>query len=116
MRILQVNDNQEETMEQINILNLISKLLILVITCGIFTLILISVVIIRFSKDQFYVNLSTIYLCSFALDTYFIVFAVYSQFGFGETIYNCICESCHNKMVSKWNNKLQMIDNVSETI
>ena len=88
------------------ILHLITKLLLLVIISGFFTLLLIGIVIIRVLSDKLTHWPQTIQSISFALDIFASMFAVYAQFGFGEWIYKAICWQCHLPVFNHCANRL----------
>ena len=83
------------------ILHLISKLLLLVIISGLFTMLLIGIVIIRVLSDKLTHWPQTIQSVSFALDIFASMFAVYAQFGFGQWIYKALCWQFHLPIFNK---------------
>ena len=92
------------------ILHLISKLLLLVIISGLFTLVLIVIIIIRVLSDQLSHWPQTIQSVSFALDIFSSMLAIYSQFGFGQWTYKAICWKCHMRVFKHCANMLPGID------
>lgn len=89
-----------------SIIRIISKCLILAISCNISTFMLMAVFIASVSLGRTPLQI-TIHRCVLALDTFVTMFAVYSQFEFGEWLYFAICKHTHEKIQARWIKKIQ---------
>lgn len=92
-------NNQEAIMAVVSkkskILHFVSKLLVLVIISTVFTLLFMIMMAVRMTSDKLGHWPQTLQSLSFAVDMFIAMFAVYTQFGFGEWIYKATCWKCH---------------------
>ena len=98
--------DKRQSGKDLPVLHLISKLLVLVIVCTCFTLILVGVIVMRMLSDQLSHLPQTIQSIAYALDIFASMFAIYSQFGFGEWLYKAICWKCHMPVLNSYINRL----------
>ena len=91
------HDQQQAYIEskESGILHLVCKLLVLVIASTVFTLLFMSVMVVRITSDELSHWPQTLQSVSFAIDIFVSMFAIYAQFGVGERLYEIICWKCH---------------------
>ena len=87
--------------QQKTILHTVSKLFILVIATSICTILLIGMVIYRLMFDELTIWPQTLISITMGMDILCGMFAIFSQFDFGNKLYQILCTKFHNPVFNK---------------